>query len=302
MRKTPHFSIHLLSILAITVFGSAPAQANTMDIILPLHHKLTAIGEAVTAENAAESIKKCHAVAGEFKAVAGLTPPQMSYADAQMESCIAAVMHDGQLSDNTGNACSHFYAHTKTIAAVAEALAKTPDDADFTAEVILQLEHAGDKSKLMGCTDDYTVFAPNIAAAKEAARGGTNLDFANEILATTNAITSENAKDMVAKCNGFGEKLVEQKDLSDVEYNYYPALIQGCLATATEKGNFKDEDGADACSHIYSYAESLFAAIAVAKNRPGTFQDMVPDMQANLEKAVAHAAELKCPQDMSDVK
>jgi uncharacterized surface protein with fasciclin (FAS1) repeats len=304
MPKARHCFIQLLAMFVIAVaLGSVPARAGLPEVLLAFHQKLIAIGDAATNGNAAESIKQCQAFSDEIKNTEGVTPLEVSYVETQVEACIALVMHEGQYTDGTGDACSHYYAYAKMVASLAETLTAEPAaSADFKSEVILQLEHAGDKSKLLDCTDDYTVFAPAIAAAKQAAAGTTDLSFMNEILAATAAITPENAKESVATCNGFGQKMVETQGLSDVENNYYPAIIEACLAVATEKGNFTDEYGGDACSHLYGYAESLHAAIEVARNRPGAFQDMVPDMQANLEKAVAHAAELTCPQDLSDVK
>lgn len=288
---------------ASLVLGVHSAQAELPQILLAFHNKITAIGGGTTSANAKDNIAKCKALSEDFKAVADLTPDQLSYAAAQVENCIAIVMQTAQLTDGSGDGCSHHLAYVSKIADLAEAVVKEKgQNADFVAEIISQLEHAGEKAQLIGCKADYTSFAPRLAAVKAAAPDTTDLSFMKEILAATVAITPENAKSAAEKCNGFGERLVAMQDLSDVEGNYYVALIEQCSAVATEKGKFTDEQGGDVCSHTYSFAQSLHEAIEVAKNRPGVFQNMLPDMQASLGKAVSHSAELKCSQDLSGLR
>lgn len=303
--KKPITPIRLAKSLfvAALVLGVHSAHAEIPEVLLALHNKISAIGDSTTSANANANIAKCKALGEDFKALADITPDQASYAAAQIENCIAIVMQAAQLTDSSGDGCSHHLAYVSKTTDLAEAVVKEKgQNADFVAEILLQLEHAGENAQLIGCKADYAAFAPRLAAVKAAAPDTTDLSFMKEILAATGAITSENAKSSADKCNGFGERLVAMQDLSDVEGNYYIALIEQCSAVATEKGKFTDDQGGDVCSHTYSFAQSLHEAIEVAKNRPGVFQNMLPDMQASLAKAVSHSAELKCSQDLSGLR
>jgi hypothetical protein len=304
MPQARRFPILFTCILTITLaLAATPAQAGIPEALLSLHNKIMAVGDAVTRDTVTESLAKCQALGDEFKKVQDTTPQQQAYAEAQVEACNAIVLHDGNAPSSAGSACGHYFTYAQKMAALAGSMAQTPgSDVDFVAEVILQLERASEKSKYLDCKDDYAVFAPALAALKKAAEHVPNLDFMHEIQAFTAAVTPGNAKDSVAKCNDFGNRMVDMHDLSDVESNYYIALIEGCLAAAAEKGNLTDESGGTACSHIFGYAQNLNEAIKVAKDRPGAFQAMVPDMQASLKKAVAHSAELKCAEDLSELK
>ena len=295
----------LAPVLALPLIFAPPSVAQESPESQAFMMEMIAITNDMSEETARDAAKKCLGMGEKLKGMTGLIDAQRLYFESEVERCLFYAKNNGNFSDELGDQCTHHIAYTNKLVKVIEASLKVPGtEGEYMANFAQQLESAMRMGKDLQCKADYDSFAGMAEAATAAGQKQPkepDFAFMDEIVNTASSITQETAKADLKKCNALTAKLADKKELFPFETHFYPALIEGCLATAMEKGAPADSGG-DACAHLYRRSELTVKALAEGKRAPGPFDPFLDMLREDLKGTVTQAQGLGCKQDFASLK
>lgn len=141
------------------------------------------------------------------------------------------------------------------------------------------------------------VFALLLSPHKASAQASQQAqDFMSEMIAITNDISEETAKEQAAKCVAMGDKLKTMQDLIPPQRLYFEAEVERCLFHAMNNGNFSDATG-DQCSHHIDYASKLAQVVEQGLKVPGLEGEYMANFASQMESAISIGQQLGCKHD-----
>ena len=104
-----------------------------------------------------------------------------------------------------------------------------------------------------------------------------------------------------AACRALGTEVLQNARLHAVEYTYFDAMTEDCIASAMVHGGKPDEVG-DACVHHHLYAMHLSVTLMMDKEMQYLDQDFQKHVGYALETAMRQGPEMGCTQDYAVLK
>ena len=150
----------LKMVFAAALFGAVmPASVGrAQDSDFELFSQLNDAINNVSEETARESHDACLDIATKVAARSGMSPLMRLYFESQVESCIAYAMNNGGYSDESGDQCSHQFAHATKLAQLIDQAGSHEVYASQLPEYRNMLESAVRLAEGMKCEQDFSPF------------------------------------------------------------------------------------------------------------------------------------------------
>ena len=116
-----------------------------------------AIG-TVSPDTARQSHAICLEIGNKIAARSGMSPLMRLYFESQVERCIALAMNNGSYSDDSGDQCSHQFAHASKLAQLLKEAGSHEVNASLLPEYRDRLESAVRDGEEMKCAQDFASF------------------------------------------------------------------------------------------------------------------------------------------------
>ena len=163
----PFKTAALTACLAAAAAGSAAAQSG--DAGFQLLNQIFEASNSVESdepETAREAYKTCSDLGKELAAVESLEAGVRYYLEAEVEGCLSYAMYHGEFSDETGDKCSHHFAHAeKLAAAILAAQNKKGLQQEQLTNLRESLQRAGEVGpQHYGCAGDYAKLIQSLPA------------------------------------------------------------------------------------------------------------------------------------------
>lgn len=112
----------------------------------------------VSQDTARDSHAACLEIGEKVAARSGMSPLMRLYFESQVESCIALAMNHGGYSDESGDQCSHQFAHAAKLAELIEQAGTHEVYASQLPQYREKLESAAQLGEGMKCEQDFAAF------------------------------------------------------------------------------------------------------------------------------------------------
>ena len=250
-----------LAACVVLAASCLPCTAQVTDDDIALLREIMSVD--TSSENAKAAHAQCLALQQKLAAKQPMDPLQRLYNEAEIEGCIAYALHNGNFTDDKGDACTHHMAFaSKLDQVIREGDGKPGFQGEVMTVMSERLKRATEIGPQLGCKGDYSKFAGAVESAAQAGQqtaAEPDLALLNDIAAAFGNLKPENAKDVQKTCEALRPKLAEKPNRPAAERLYIEANIINCVVQAMEIGKYSDASG-DVCSHTYSYAKTMAEA------------------------------------------
>lgn len=287
-------------VLALILAGGvAPVLAQSPDD-WQLLNRIFETANSINEDTARGAYDQCIDL-GKEVAARELPPEQKLYFEAEIESCIAYAMNNGQFDDAAGDHCAH---HFRFASLLAESIAAAQGPGRVAPEQMAamtdRLQRATELGPQLGCTGDYTALLTSAAPSADAIAanepGLPDRDLMNAIFNTTRAAKADQPVESIRACREHEATVAKSTALGDVERSYLEAIVENCVATAMARAEVADDTG-DACVHHFAYAEKLAMALLFDMELKFFAADYREVAKEELAVAMRQGPEMGCPQD-----
>ena len=149
---------HMIFAAALFAAGLPASVCGAQDSDFALFSQINDAINNVSQETARESHAECLEIGKKVAARGGMSPLMRLYFESQVESCIAYAMNNGDYTDESGDQCSHQYAHASKLAQLIEQAGSHEVYASQLPEYRGMLESAVRLGEGMKCTQDFGAF------------------------------------------------------------------------------------------------------------------------------------------------
>jgi len=166
-----------------------------------------------------------------------------------------------------------------------------------------RLQRASEIGPDLGCDGNYEGLIASLPEtdAIAVAAGIPNEEIQRRFASVKGEITAEEADDAVAACRALGTEVLQSVRLDAVEYTYFDAMTEDCIASAMVHGAKPDEVG-DACVHHHLYAMNLSMTLMMDKEVRFLDENFQKYVSHELETAMRQGPEMGCTQDYAVLK
>lgn len=296
----------VLTIAASIHASQAMAQASEED--WQLFNRIAEASNTIGPETAREGHKLCVELGKEIAARTDMPAAQRLYFEAEIESCIAYAMNNGQYSDETGDECSHHFLSARLMAEAIKAAQDMPGVAqEWFTNLRDRLQRASELGPQLGCKGDYAELLASLPAADAIIAATPRAGLPDDELMVRfeqlkYGITAEGPEQWLAQCRALSEEVERLgPTFHEVERWYFLAQVEDCIARTMAMSGFSDDTG-NACTHHHAFAQSLSVALLLNKDMPFFEDNFRQFMAGELATAMRQGPGMGCAQDYEVLK
>ncbi len=280
----------------------SPAAAQGSDEDWQLLNRIFDASNSVSPTTAREAQAKCVAIGREIDARPDMIEMQRLTLQAEVESCIAYAMNNGQYSDETGDQCSHHMAFARLLTASIQAAQGVEGvSKEQFEEARYRLQGAVQRGPQMGCSGDYAALLASLPAedaiASNERPGLPDQELMGKFEQLKYGIIADGPEQWLTLCRTLRAE-VDQRGPSfhEVERLYFVAQAEDCVARTMALSGFIDETGT-ACTHHHAFAQNLSQALRADKDTPFFEDGFRQFMENELITAMRQGPGMGCTED-----